>query len=42
MQQRPLAAQHRKLVAQHEDLDLLALADRQQSTISSRTRPKAR
>jgi hypothetical protein len=31
-----LAAQHSKLMTQHQNLDLLASADRQQSRISSR------
>jgi hypothetical protein len=36
-----LAAQHHKLVAQHQDLDLLGLADRNQSVTSSRLRRSA-
>jgi hypothetical protein len=37
-----LAAQDCQLVAQDQDLNLLASADRQQSTINSRTRRSAR
>jgi hypothetical protein len=36
-----LAAQHSKLMTQHQNLDLLASADRQQSRISSRLRRSA-
>jgi hypothetical protein len=37
-----LAAQDGQLVAEDQDLDLLASVDRQHSTINSRTRPSAR